>query len=162
MRLVFESEDNLGVYESTMSEFGHLVGLLVALAQHSNSQYELKYNLNDLFMRLMRQLKTSVSKKRATLERLQLSFVNQLSLNDLFSASELSSLLIKILEPTIVRSSDAENEEDRQSLVLRPWLRIFAQELFKSNHLFRERSIEHILNLIQVELNLIFFIIKKF
>ena len=45
MRLVFEAEDNLGVYESTMSEFGHLVGLLVALAQHSNSQYELKYNL---------------------------------------------------------------------------------------------------------------------
>lgn len=183
-----------------MCQFEHIVRLLIALAQNSNSQYELKYSLNDVFMKLVRQFKIVSSsgggggeaKRHSTLRNLNLAFLNHLARNDLFSASELSSLLIRLFEtlpspqttptPTASSSSSSSSsmssssanssptstiaasivvqqhqqpnlltvdEQDlRCELVYRPWLRLFSLELFKANHLFRERVVDYMLNLV--------------
>lgn len=134
-------DDNPSLYDLTMSQFDHLIRLLIALGQHSNSQYELKYNLNDVFMKLTRLIKfpSADKKRRSTFEYLNVDFLNHLGANDLFSASELSSLLIKLFEPM---SSNGDE-------YFIPWLRVFSTHLFKSNHLFRERTIDHVLGLTQ-------------
>lgn len=168
MRMIFEfgnsgCEEEIrmrSLYELTMREFSHIIAALVSLAQHSNSQYELKYNLNDLFMRLSRQVKASAAKRRCTCEHLDLRFVDSLSLNELFSPIELSTLLVKLLvvgDEAAVTSATAVNDYENQ--VVKPWLRVFAEgrglDLFKSNHLFRERIVDHMLGLIQVTFKII-------
>lgn len=190
LRLVFESEsnNNTNVFDTTLCQLDHIVRLLIALAQHSNSQYELKYSLNDVFMKLMRQIKSQPDKRRSLVRHLNLGFLDRLAHNDLFSASELSSLLIKLVEtpaaatvgsssPSSSSSSSSSSslssvsssanssptipnhhnhllvdssirQQERVELIYRPWLRLFALDVFRSNHLFRERVVEHMLNLV--------------
>lgn len=124
--------DDMPQFRCTLQAFDTLVLLLVTLSQSSNSQLEFKYILNDLFLKLTRQLKTNPNKRTIIQSGLNLHFLNYLNLNDLFNGIELTQLIVKMFE-----LDNNNTHVDYEYLTS-----IFQMDVFRLNFQFRDKLIE--------------------
>jgi hypothetical protein len=140
----------LELFESSMRHMAHLTLLLVELTS-SYSTYQLKYEINDLVMRLSNNIGGNHAHMQRLFTTLDLRFVEHLNTSCLFSAYELSNLVNSRLLCRQVSlrlaSADAESTSasllDQQEIVLR-WVneQLFSLNIFASSYEFRERVIE--------------------
>ena len=129
-------ETDLNLFNLTIKAFSPIIDLLINLSANTKSKYELKYEINDLILKLFAG-KYVDQKRRATIcSYLDLKFLNHLT--DLFTPFELSNL---ISSKFLAEPSDAETH----SLIIKTINKnLFKIDLFDTNYQFRDTLVNFI------------------
>ncbi|RNA21801.1 dedicator of cytokinesis 3 isoform X1 [Brachionus plicatilis] len=110
-----------------LQNFGFMTKILFSLSTMSNSQFELKYFLNDfLLIRIGKHLSTEF-----LIENLNVKFLDFLP--ELFNGNELAALCIKLYSLEHIDSIELKN-------------RLISLNIFSDNYQFRENIFEYVLN----------------
>ena len=135
------------IFEITLKNFHLIIEIFVTLSQSKSSNmtlYELKYDLNDIFSKLSKQMAASKISKIQIYKFLNLKFLDHLSENNFYNGSELANLLLYKL---LVNNNNLTDDQIINELNIKFINdQIFSLKLFVNNYQFRDAIIEYILH----------------
>jgi hypothetical protein len=136
-------------YEVTLRNFHLIIQILVTLSKSKSSNmtlYELKYDLNDIFSKLSKQLIVSKNNKIQIYKFLNLKFLDHLSDNNFYTGNELANLILNKLFVTNNNNMPAEDQTMNELNIKFINDQIFSLNLFINNYQFRDGIIEYIIH----------------
>lgn len=168
LKLLIETDfvdDKLSyLFELTLKCFNYIIEILVVLSKSSNSNYQLKYDLNELITKLIKQF--NLKQKLIIYSKLNFNFLDYL--NDLFNGTELANLICsKMFNVNGINTGIGSEEQykpnpeainDFNSLVIKIINdSVFNLSSFHANYQFRDKLVEFVianyLNFEKVSLN---------